>query len=399
MIDESKRQMVGDELVRTSITPLERERLERLVDCRVTPEKQLPPMEALFRLFDVPCFYRGELVAVTGKAKSGKTLFLSMLMAACLTQRSSSAGLLREDGKKVLALERHTDNTECTEKDGHTDLTDRASPLKVLWIDTEQSQQSTQDIMVNRILPMARGQTDAEEGDTPLNQRLFAYNLRGMGYEVRRELMDAAIGEVRPDLVIVDGIKDLMTDINDAQQATILMEHLMSLAQRHHCSLVCVLHQNKSDADQNMRGSIGTELTNKAFEVYSCEYLEERARFKVKQRLSRRERIREKLYYMLDGKGLPVVCEMQEQPRDAQGRWVSTKAADLRKLFTEAFEGRTSRPYGHLMAAAMRIGDTQDKQDYYDWFKEAVELGIIKEETHPEKNETWVRLLQDQLPF
>ena len=30
-------------------------------------------MEFLFRLFGKPCFPRGELVAITGKAKSGKT--------------------------------------------------------------------------------------------------------------------------------------------------------------------------------------------------------------------------------------------------------------------------------------------------------------------------------------
>lgn len=55
---------------------------------RITPETPLPPMQPLFRMFDVPCFYRGELVADCGKAKSGKTFFLSILMATCLTQKT-----------------------------------------------------------------------------------------------------------------------------------------------------------------------------------------------------------------------------------------------------------------------------------------------------------------------
>ena len=67
---------------------------------RITTETELPPMQPLFRMFDVPCFYRGELVADCGKAKSGKTYFLSILMAASLTQ-------------KALALERIT-NTNLT---------------------------------------------------------------------------------------------------------------------------------------------------------------------------------------------------------------------------------------------------------------------------------------------
>ena len=52
--------------------------LEKL---RITPEKELPKMDFLFRLFDKPCFPRRELVAITGKAKSGKTFVTSMLMA------------------------------------------------------------------------------------------------------------------------------------------------------------------------------------------------------------------------------------------------------------------------------------------------------------------------------
>ena len=44
-----------------------------LEQLRITPEKELEPMEFLFRLFGKPCFPRRELVAITGKAKSGKT--------------------------------------------------------------------------------------------------------------------------------------------------------------------------------------------------------------------------------------------------------------------------------------------------------------------------------------
>ena len=55
-----------------------------LEQLRITPEKELKPMEFLFRLFGKPCFPRGELVAITGKAKSGKTFVTSMLMAKSL---------------------------------------------------------------------------------------------------------------------------------------------------------------------------------------------------------------------------------------------------------------------------------------------------------------------------
>ncbi len=259
-----RRELSDDEL-----TPI-----ELLARYRVTPTTVLPPMETLFRAYDVPCFYRGELVAVCGKAKSGKTLFLSMIMACCLTN-------------KVLALERIAADNE--------------GPLRVLWLDTEQSQQSTQEIMLKRIIPLA--------GDVSgFDECFYSYNLRGLGYETRRELMEVAVNALHPDLVIIDGIKDLVTDINDAVQATQIMEQLMMLAQKNNCCIVNVLHQNKSEADHNMRGSIGTELTNKAFEVYRCEFIEDSETFKVTQCLSRRMRMKHKIFYQLENDGQVVDC-------------------------------------------------------------------------------------------
>ena len=360
---------------------------------RITPETKLPPMQPLFKMFGTPCFYRGELVAACGKAKSGKTLFLSILMAAGLTE-------------KVLALERNTDCTDNTDNKSpaddlvsHTDSTDLTDfkPLRVLWIDTEQSQQSTQDIIVNRIIPLI------ESSHTDLDSSLFAYNLRGLGYEKRREVVETAVRIVKPDLVIIDGIKDLITDINDAVQATQIMEHLMSLAQRGNCCIVNVLHQNKSEADRNMRGSIGTELTNKAFEVYECEYLNQRKMFCVNQTLSRRQRIGKELCYVLSKEGVPEQCERpKEQPRDAMGRWVSakTKSESLVKLFNEAMEGHTERKFAEVMAVALKKCNVADAPTYYDLLKEAEEQGIIRKTIHPDTKETWLILSDDcVLPF
>ena len=402
-----------------------------LMAYRITTKTRLPPMQPLFKMFDTPCFYRGELVAACGKAKSGKTLFLSVIMAACLTE-------------KVMALERHTENAS------HTDSTDNTDkkPLRVLWVDTEQSQQSTQDILVNRIIPLIEfSHTDnTDNTDNVLNtdftdytdyatqaapaQRksvrqscvpavasgkaerrsvcdldstFFAFNLRGLGFEKRRAVVEAAVRTVQPDIVIIDGIKDLITDINDAVQATHIMEHLMALAQSYNCCIVNVLHQNKSEADRNMRGSIGTELTNKAFEVYECEYLERHKVFRVTQTLSRRQRMNRRLCYALSKEGLPETCdEPQEQPRDELGRWMSVKSKSeaLVKLFNEAMEGRTQRKFNELMAVALKKCGVADAQTYYGLVKEAEEQGIIRKVIHPDTKESWVELNDDSvLPF
>ena len=64
----------------TSLSP----KMLLLEQMRITPDKQLKPMDFLFRLFGKPCFPRGELVAITGKAKSGKTFVVSLLMVCCM---------------------------------------------------------------------------------------------------------------------------------------------------------------------------------------------------------------------------------------------------------------------------------------------------------------------------
>ena len=419
MVNQERFDLIKEVLSEAAMT--EEERL--LKTYRITSETKLPPMQPLFKMFDTPCFYRGELVAACGKAKSGKTLFLSIIMAAGLTE-------------KVMALERHTDSTDSagnavvqtTPPYGTPpDSGGEWKPLRVLWVDTEQSQQSTQDIIVNRIIPLIENGHTHSTDDTDsthscqaqpvpkalseisersvcdLDASLFAYNLRGLGFEKRREMVEAAVRTVMPDIVIIDGIKDLITDINDAVQATQIMEHLMALAQRYNCCMVNVLHQNKSEADRNMRGSIGTELTNKAFEVYECEYLERHKLFRVTQTLSRRQRMNRRLCYVLSKDGLPEACdEPQEQPRDELGRWVSakSKSESLVKLFNEAMEGRTQRKFNELMAVALKKCGVTDAQAYYALVKEAEEQGIIRKAIHPDTKESWVVLNDDSvLPF
>ena len=344
--------------------------IEALFSERITPETELPPMQPLFRMNEENCFYRGELVADCGKAKSGKTFFLSILMAGALK-------------KQMLALERL-----CEE------------PLKVLWIDTEQSQQSTQEILKDRIMPLA----DLESLD---DTRFYAFNLRGLGFDRRQKMVDVAIRVLQPDIVILDGIKDLMTDINDAVQATLIMEHLMALAKDQNCCIVCVLHQNKSEQDRNMRGSIGTELTNKAFEVFQCETIDESETFKVTHTFSRKRRMKRKFYYRVNEQGLPEeLTNYQEQPRDTHGRFMSKQSLedvapeiDLRKLFTTALEGHTQRPFNEVMAIALKKCGIIDAKAYYYYLDQAIAQGIIRKEIQDETGRTWIMLVDNQLPF
>ena len=270
--------LVKKSVIEHSMTDDERH-LEQL---RITCDKQLPEMDFLFRIFDSPCFPRGELVAVTGKAKSGKTLFTSMLMACCVKDN-----IIHQPSSIT-------------------------PPLRCLWYDTEQSEQSTQDILKNRIFRLAQGslQSKAAEPSADISPQYDVFNVRSLHYEERLRLFETAVHKYRPDLVLLDGVRDLLADINDGVKAQELVELLMKLAQETGCCLVCVLHQNKGAEDRNLRGWIGTELMNKAFEVYSCEKAKPENIFVVEQTHTRKYDLGELLFFRMDATSeLPVVCD------------------------------------------------------------------------------------------
>ena len=274
----------------------------KLEGLRITCDKVLPPIDFLFRIWDKPCFPRGELVAVTGKAKSGKTLFNSMLMGGSLSPdpspkregRCSSSSREGGSGYSVPYLQRA-----------------REEPLRVLWYDTEQSEQSTQDILKNRILRLAASPSDPAKREGTGSWAAFnVFNVRCINYEERLRLFEMAVSKYRPDLVVLDGVRDLMADINDGVKAQEVVERLMRLAQETGCCLVCVLHQNKGAEDRNLRGWIGTELMNKAFEVYACEKLKPENIFVVEQTHTRKYDLDALLFFRMDAATeLPVACE------------------------------------------------------------------------------------------
>lgn len=251
---------------------------------RIHEDTPVAKKEFLYQRDGKPCFPRSELVALGGKAKSGKTFLTTMLMAAA----------------------------EC----GHALDIERISttPLRVLWIDTEQSEDTTYEIMNERIRPMTDGQI--------CMQRLIIYNIRSHHWQDRLDLIKAAVWMSEPDLIILDGIRDVVADINDYDMAQRVMDQLLSMASETRSCIVCVLHQNKASEDKNLRGALGTELTNKAFEVYECQKNPETRIFTVSQTATRKYD-QKKLSFIVDSDGLPRTCFVPETPDETEGKCVS----------------------------------------------------------------------------
>ena len=170
----------------------------------------------------------GNFSASTGKAKSRKTFNVSALVAASLS------------GNRIL-------NYRAKLPEGKR---------KVLYFDTEQSRFHCHKVM-QRILRLA-GLPDNEDCEN------FVFvGLREFAPSVRLGAIQYALDTWKDyGLVIIDGLRDLMIDINDASESVHLINMMMNWSSVFNIHIHCVLHLNK--IDDNIRGHIGTELTNKA---------------------------------------------------------------------------------------------------------------------------------------
>lgn len=350
-------EMINDELARAGENVAEQQMLEDLEGLRITPDKEIPPMQFLFQMFCKPCFPRGELVAISGKAKSGKTFVCSILMALCFKD-------------EILTVRR-------TEE----------SPLSVLWYDTEQSEESTQDILKNRIMPM----TCLESFPVDM---FHIFNVRSRFWNERLPMLEFAMRRFQPDIVVLDGIRDLVNDINDGVMAQEVIERLMHLASKLNCCLVCILHQNKSTDDKNLRGWIGTELKNKAFEVYDCVKDADRI-FTWSQTETRKYDIVDKLKYVVGEDGIPRLCAIEllsgnSGPLNASSmsrpffteKYVLERVGnkvvlDVKTLFADAFEWNEQLGAADLQQRVMQLANITSAQFYNKRREDALASGVI----------------------
>lgn len=124
-------------------------------------------------------------------------------------------------------------------------------PGKVVLFDTEQAQYH---------IWKATKRIEQMLGRWPIDVEVFG--LRPDSTADRVTMIESYIYQQEPEVVFIDGIRDLITDINDATQATEIVGKLMKWSYEKKCHICCVLHQNK--ADDNARGHIGSEIVNKS---------------------------------------------------------------------------------------------------------------------------------------
>ena len=280
----------------------------------------------------------GNFSVIIGKAKSRKSFAVSIAAAAALSNTPQIGGIygaLPPDQSKVLLF------------------------------DTEQHRYHVL-LAVKRILKQA------DTAAAPEN--LEVYGLRSFAPAERLEII-AEIIENRNDvgMVIIDGIKELITSINDEGEATAIASKLLNWTERKNTHIITVLHQNKGN--DHARGHIGTELINKAETVLSVTVNENNKEISEVKPVQARNREPEPFSFEIDSDtGLPIIAEsveVREATTSHAFNPLMLHHNQLLDLVTEAFKDAPELRHKDLMeqlqVVVLReytfdIGDTKVKK-------------------------------------
>jgi hypothetical protein len=170
------------------------------------------------------------------------------------------------------------------------------------------------------------------------NQNAAFFWLRGKSPRERREFISQTVANwsqrssVPLKILVIDGIRDCMSNINDPDETTEVLVWLEQLTINYNLSIINILHINKTDG--NARGHIGSELLNKAECTIEVSYDEKTTNSIVKCESSR-EKPFDTFAFTHGPTGLPEIIGV---PAGA-----TQDTQDQIEKLQKAFEGETLR--------------------------------------------------------
>jgi|TARA_R110000824_G_scaffold109305_2_gene256830 hypothetical protein len=210
-----------------------------MFDCFVDAKEKIeyPPVALSFgeklikhpegdNLLPIPLGTYGNLSCVSAPPKTKKTFFISLLASVYLSGSNIYGGKIK--GHKGL---------------GH-----------LVHIDSEQGLWHCQKVF-KRVY-------DMDKDVDPLTYHTFG--LRSIGYKQRIEFIEYYLSTkiLEPSLVIIDGIADLVSDVNNLEESNLIVQKLMQWSAKYNCHIINVIHNNYGTS--KMTGHLGSFLEKKA---------------------------------------------------------------------------------------------------------------------------------------
>ena len=203
----------------------------RAFDIKNPPPRPVPLLSLGEHVVCTP----GNISNVQAPAKAGKSAVIGAIMAAIFDgnrQGSDTLGFSAEnpDGKALVHF------------------------------DTEQSRFDHHALVV-KSLTRARIETPPPW--------FMSFSVADLSIPARVAALEATIQRAAADhggvlAVIVDGIADLVFDPNDSAECFALVGQLHTLAIKHDCAIITVLHENPGAVEGKTRGHLGSQLERKA---------------------------------------------------------------------------------------------------------------------------------------
>lgn len=293
----------------------------------------------------------GNFSLIKGKAKSKKSFLLSMVVCSAINDF-----IFSEVFKSPIANQ----------------------DKNILFIDTEQSDWHVQKA-AKRICSLT-GQRSPS--------KLHMYKFRSLSPLERLNYTEELIAKTpNLGLVIIDGIRDLITSINDESESCGIASKLLKWSEDYNIHIVTILHENPSN--DKARGHLGTELSNKAETVIQIEVDPNLPNISVVKPFSCRNKPFEPFAFEIKD-GNPTIISDYDTSTNAKSSFNINNVDDkiLEDLLVECFRDKEEIKRDKLKLAMqsqlkMKFGDRKglglNKID--DLIVEFKEKGIIYQES------------------
>jgi hypothetical protein len=178
--------------------------------------------------YPIPIGTYGNFSFVQAPPKVGKSFFTSLISSAYMGGQNSLTGKLK----------------------GHR------KGRNILHFDTEQGRFHAQRLFRRPIV-----MNGLQEDD-----KYYTYALRNMSPLDRIDFIDYVLEDILESknigLIIIDGIADLVTDVNNLEQCSLAVQKLMSWTDQYKCHIVTIIHSNYGS--DKPTGHLGSFLEKKA---------------------------------------------------------------------------------------------------------------------------------------
>lgn len=203
-----------------------------LAEARFDP-REVPPEEVpVFTIQDRSIGTLGNYVAVTGKPKVGKTLFLSAILGSAYVPYSIW------DCKLTLPDTRR----------------------KIAYFDTEQSRYAFYRLM-NRV--------KTHIGMDNIPSHIVPFLLRKFDPSIIIPMIDRVLQDAAISIVFIDGLLDLCRNYNDERESFEVIQFLKKTSQERNILIIGVIHQSKREAYS--LGHLGSAVDRYAESTLSIE--------------------------------------------------------------------------------------------------------------------------------